>query len=918
MPDLPSHFGPYQILSPLGAGGMGQVYRARDTRLLRAVAIKVLHDGASRDPDRQRRFAQEAVAASALNHPNILTVYDVGADGDAHFLVSELIEGESLRAEMNRGRVPLKRVIEIALQIAEGLAAAHEAGIVHRDLKPENVMVTPDGHVKIVDFGLAKAADDAADGGESGPDDTFTATETVEGLIMGTVPYLSPEQARGGTADFRSDQFALGVILYELTTAKHPFTRQSAVQTLSAIIGDEPPDPAQMTPALPVAVRWLIRRLLSKNPRQRFASTSDLAADLRTIRDYLAEATSSGVIPFVPPPRPRWWLRPAIGALIVTNIVVVLWALNPSDAGPHFDRYTPFATDAGYQGSPVWSPDGKQIAYDAEVEGIVQVFTRSIDSSARAPVTNRPNDCYVSAWSSDGYIYFHTRVHDGDGLFRVSPVGGTPEPVLENASRSAISPDGKTVFYLRDSDGAEIHFDLWSASLPDAEGTKQRFLRGAFKNITASSSGHLKFSPDGSKLLLWLGPGPGGNPSIWQIPLPDGEPRHVLSALITSAMPPLSFSWVDNRQVVLTRADGPSPGDHLWLADTETNRVVSITSTPATNERSPSVSPSGHTIATTVDATDFDLIEIPLDGSNARPVIKTTRNEFDPAVSPTAEAQYAFVTDRTGDPQIWLQNQSDSKPFVTAADFDGVPSLAIGALAFSPDGTRLAFQAAVAPESTTLPGFGGGSRVWVKSIAGGKPFPIGGSETFQDAPTWSPHSDWIAYLSSGKGERVALVKSRVGDRGVPIRLTNDPIPPFVVRPRWSPDGDWILCETFEGLSIIAADGSQRSQVIAETGWLAYTWDTDGRRVYGLLPSDDSRQFTLVSIDLPSGKRRVINEHLGPIPQALQSIRGFSRVRSGGLLTSIAHVRSDIYLIEGFQLPRAWWERVWGLRRAPQP
>ena len=273
------------------------------------------------------------------------------------------------------------------------------------------------------------------------------------------------------------------------------------------------------------------------------------------------------------------------------------------------------------------------------------------------------------------------------------------------------------------------------------------------------------------------------------------------------------------------------------------------------------------------------------------------------------------MTDRTGDLQIWLQNQNDSKPFVTAADFDGVPSLAIGALAFSPDGTRLAFQAAVAPESTTLPGFGGGSRVWVKAVAGGKPFPIGGSETFQDAPTWSPHSDWIAYLSSGNGGKVALVKSRVGDRGVPIPLAKDPVPPFVVRPRWSPDGDWILCETFEGLSIIAVDGSLRSHVIAETGWLAYAWDTDGRRVYGLLPSDDSREFTLVSIDLASGKRRVINDHMGPIPQALQPFRGFSRMRSGGFLTSIAHVRSDIYLIEGLRLPRTWWQGFWRIGRS---
>jgi serine/threonine protein kinase len=262
MSELPSHFGPYQIVSPLGAGGMGQVYRGRDTRLQRFVAIKILHDHAARDTDRQRRFAQEAVAASALNHPNILTVYDVGTDGDTQYLVSELIDGVSLNVEMNRGRLPLKRIIDITCQVAEGLAAAHAGGIVHRDLKPENIMVTHDGHVKIVDFGLAKAPDT-----ELSILGTYTATKTAAGLIMGTVPYMSPEQARGGEADFRSDQFALGVILYELTTGAHPFKRETAVQTLSAIIAEEPPDPAQAAPTLPVAMRWLIRRLLAKNPR---------------------------------------------------------------------------------------------------------------------------------------------------------------------------------------------------------------------------------------------------------------------------------------------------------------------------------------------------------------------------------------------------------------------------------------------------------------------------------------------------------------------------------------------------------------------------------------------------------------------------------------------------------------------------
>ncbi len=331
MPELPSHFGPYEIIAPLGAGGMGQVHRGRDTRLQRFVAIKILHDHAALDPDRQRRFAQEAVAASALNHPNILTVYDVGAQGDVQYLVSELIEGESLRTEMNRNRMPLKRVIEVAHQIAEGLAAAHEAGIVHRDLKPENVMVTPDGRVKIVDFGLAKTAD-----AEPSLIGAYTATETAAGLVMGTVPYMSPEQARGGPADFKSDQFM----------------------------------------------------------------------------------------------------------------------------------------EIGY-------------------------------------------------------------------------LTGRQDGVLSS-----------------DSTGA--------------------------------------------------------------------------------------------------RAGGSTPGAHLWLADTVTGRLVPLTTTPG-NEGSPSVSSAGNTIAATWEATDFDVVAIPLDGSPARPVLNTTRDEFDPAVSPVGD-QFAFVTNRTGYPQIWLQSQHDSRP----------------------------------------------------------------------------------------------------------------------------------------------------------------------------------------------------------------------------------------------------------------
>src|SRR5688572_7806619 len=237
LPDS-ARFAPYELRGPLGRGGMGEVYRAWDPRLRREVALKVLHERTVTDPDRVRRFVAEARAASALNHPNIVAVFDADVDGPTPYIVSELIEGESLRDEMRRGPVPLKRLLDLATQIADGLAEAHAAGIVHRDLKPENVMVTRGGRVKIVDFGLARAT-----GLRTRPDIPSTLdnqTLTEPGLLAGTVPYMSPEQARGLPADYPSDQFSLGIVLYEMATGQAPFRRDTAAGTLDAVVNEEP------------------------------------------------------------------------------------------------------------------------------------------------------------------------------------------------------------------------------------------------------------------------------------------------------------------------------------------------------------------------------------------------------------------------------------------------------------------------------------------------------------------------------------------------------------------------------------------------------------------------------------------------------------------------------------------------------
>ena len=304
-------FGRYELLAPLGAGGMGEVFRARDRDLARDVAVKFLAARFAADPDGLARFAFEARTASSLNHPNIVTIHEIGEAEGLPYIVMELVEGETLRKALREGRLPTRRVLDVGAQIADGLAKAHAAGIVHRDLKPENVMLTPDGFVKILDFGLAKLhADtlpgtDASDDSQAESPTTFRAG-TRAGAIVGTAGYMSPEQAAGRPADFRADQFALGATLYEMATGRQPFRRESVVQTLNAIIEDDPTPLADLNPSFPAPARWIAERCLAKAPGDRYASTLDLARELRGVREHLSEASNSSADPRpVPVPRRR-------------------------------------------------------------------------------------------------------------------------------------------------------------------------------------------------------------------------------------------------------------------------------------------------------------------------------------------------------------------------------------------------------------------------------------------------------------------------------------------------------------------------------------------------------------------------------------------------------------------------------------
>ncbi|HKF41856.1 MAG TPA: protein kinase [Thermoanaerobaculia bacterium] len=372
-----SRLGPYEVLSPLGAGGMGEVYRARDPRLDRGIALKVLPQEVASDPSRLHRFEKEARSASALNHPNIVTVYDIGSEGPVSYIAMELVEGKTLRELLFGGALSLRRLLPLAAQIADGLARAHVAGIVHRDLKPENVMVTKDGLVKILDFGLAKLTRAETQSGESSG--LPTETGTSPGVVLGTVGYMSPEQAAGQPLDFRSDQFSFGSILYEMATGKRAFQKETAVDTLSAILHEEPKPLSEIRPDTPAPLRWIVERCLAKEPERRYAATRDLARDLETLRDRSSDSSAAVV--------PATGGRLGAGALLLAFTVAIaaagvfvgkkLWK-EPASSPPKFQRLTFLR---GFVNNARFSSDGQTVAYSAAWDGgPPQVFTTRIEN----------------------------------------------------------------------------------------------------------------------------------------------------------------------------------------------------------------------------------------------------------------------------------------------------------------------------------------------------------------------------------------------------------------------------------------------------------------------------------------------------------------------------------------------------------
>jgi eukaryotic-like serine/threonine-protein kinase len=442
-----SRLGPYEVLSPLGAGGMGEVWLARDPRLGREVAVKVLPEEFSSDRERVKRFEREARAASALNHPNIVTIHEIGeADGRA-FLVMERIEGQTLRELLIEGPLPMRRLLSIAAQAADGLARAHESGIVHRDLKPDNVMVTKDGFVKILDFGLAKllSAETAPPPLAEAP--TATAG-TAAGIVLGTVGYMSPEQASGKPLDHRSDQFSLGAILYEMASGRRAFEKSTPVETLSAIIREDPEPIGAVNPRVPAPLQWTIERCLAKKPEDRYVATRDLARDLASFRDHLSETTAPAES-LPAPPRTRRLLWPVLaGVLLLAAVAIGSFFLGThtkkKTSLPSFHRLT-------FRRGQIWTarftPDGQTVVYGAAWDGKpAQIYSTRPGNPESVPLSLPSAD--VLSVSPAGELAICLGRHNigtwetAGTLARAPLSGSAPREILESVAAADWNPDG--------------------------------------------------------------------------------------------------------------------------------------------------------------------------------------------------------------------------------------------------------------------------------------------------------------------------------------------------------------------------------------------------------------------------------------------------------------------------------------------
>jgi Tol biopolymer transport system component len=856
---------------------MGEVYRARDARLNRDVAIKVLHASVAADPERLQRFTTEAQAVAALNHPNVLTVYEVSSHEGHPFLATELLDGDTLRAKLDAGALPFSKAIDYARQAAAGLAAAHAKGIAHRDIKPENLFVTTDGRVKVLDFGLAKLATRNKD------DATMMATEA--GVVMGTVGYMSPEQVRAQPVDHRTDIFSLGIVLYEMLTGRRPFTGDSSVETMNAILTADPPEMAASGRALSPATAQVVRHCLEKSPEERFQSARDLAFALQAVSGStgasVVEMPGTSPLPARRTARASWLTLAGVGIAGAVAGALALLALRPADRTLDLSGYTftPFATDAEPEGEPAWSPDGRSIAYlKAD-----RVFVRTVDEGDATQVNTgnvRTADLF---WFPD-----NTRIGlvSPAGVYAVSRAGGDPELIQEGVIGAAsLSPDGSTLATWRiTTEGTNRSASLWIASPVNA--TPKKYADGLM-NLQALTPNFPAYSPDGRRLAYT---GYAQEAGLWMIPadahgVPTGPPVRLF--VDRAWRGPVNLAWMPDSRTLLISHSHPADPSGLWLVDVDRQSMVRI-SAGTERVQTQSVSPDGRRVVFAAGEADFDLVEIPLDSTPVADLLATSRYETGAVWMPrAADGEFAYLTNKNGINEIRLRRRSDGSErlIVGPRSFPGEAVGDLYGMSVSPDASRVLFSR-----------FDGKTaESWIAPIAGGAPIRVGSPDVSAWMAAWSRDGKEVAYGTSLPGGGARLLKTRLGSSEPPLVLI-DSIPTiFGCLMEWSPTDDVIAHDSTEGLSLISADGKTR-RVLTKERPLAIAWSPNGRSIYAL-PREGAG---VSSIDVASGQITLVRPldaalTLGvPVTPGLRLALNRAGTR---LLTTVIRERSDLWMLD---------------------
>jgi eukaryotic-like serine/threonine-protein kinase len=855
--------GVYQALAPIGTGGMGDVYRARDTRLNRDVALKVLPREFTSDPDRLARFEREARALAALNHPNIVTIFDVGTADELHFLVTELLDGETLRDRIRKGSFPVEQMLDVALQITEALSTAHRAGIIHRDIKPQNVFITRSGSVKLLDFGLAQLVTSSPGGrvdGETGEANGLTR----QGVVLGTPAYMAPEQARGQAVDARSDVFACGCVLFEMLTGRSPFERASAIETLAAVLSD--PAPAlPPTPAVPRVIERTIARCLSKEPSDRFQSAQDLRFVLESARDKaFADGGSSGVAATRSVPVLGW--TTAVAFAVGLGLGVGVSVLSRGDGGPPFPSVQA-VTVVPASARPLTaaiSPDGQWVTYVGLADGRPDLYVQFLNGGVPVNLT-RGSDLPVQSRTVVGGLDV---LADGsgiavagrpslDGLFRVpgvwvipAPSGGPARRVTDRYAAVRWAPDGRSIagiiadplvgdavavaavdgqneqILVPASGGVHLHQVAWghdgrhvyyARTLEPRHWSSDIYrvaVGGGAPEPVVVGEGVAMFpapTPDG-RALVYAGDHRGEGMNIWWRPF-DGS----LERRLTAGAAEYTEPFVGRRGGQLVTLARRRKGELLRVSLDEPASSAMAFGEAGSGDSDPSVSAgSEHVFISSLRSGRRKIWSLDSAGRQAVPLTAGEGDDVRPAVSVDGR-WVAFISNRGGRRGIW----------VVPAD-GGTPRLIVHAevidyVSWAPDGRRLIYAAPAGDDGTAL---------WTVGVDGDAPLRI--PDASGRTPAWSPVGDVIATVRATEElPWLHFVKSSGGVAREPLPIREVGVPTAIA---WSPDGSHLALINLPGRAAAEAwilrlsDGTLRkvAEHAAPAELDGITWTKDGR------------------------------------------------------------------------------------------